>query len=190
MALSQLDLDLMEYSDKTLKMWCLLSFKDEEMNKQYWIVYIYKYVRQWSSSSEWYDWVKLKKWEMCCSNHRSGELYFIVLWYRKSMYWKPDWEWEFISDSLIEKYFNIHGSPFWWGRVCMLNLENRKNWPQDLFRKYDNMECYFNKNPELYDMDCLSWDDETKKLVLDFLISLWINGNTVGNITSDENHDV
>jgi hypothetical protein len=39
----------------------------------------------------------------------------------------------------------------------------------------ENLEDHFNKNPELYDMDCLSRPEETQKLVLDFLNSLSIN---------------
>lgn len=106
-----LDKELDKLRDKTLSLWCLLNFKQEDLSKWYGTVFLYKYVRQWSSSSEWYDWGRVSKWQLQCSNMRNWEFKIIWLRDRNTMHWKPDEEWEYICDELVEKYFDILWKP-------------------------------------------------------------------------------
>lgn len=102
---------------------------------------------------------------------------------------KSSWIWIYINDSywIFKNSFwdndvifvnpklniiDILGNPYWRGRVCMLYYKDDSDTIAD---RPTDLEKHFNKNPELYDMDCLSWDPETQKLVLEFLQSLPIN---------------
>lgn len=136
MTLSQLDLDLMEYSDKTLKFWCIIRHKESDN-----FIKIFECVKE-------NDW-----WFLFITS--AGRIHQEEIYNDYEIYW----------------------CIFWRGRVCMLY---RTYYPIDVYNKYWEDERYtglqdhFYKNPELYDMDCLSWDDETKSLVLNFLTSLSI----------------
>lgn len=132
MTLTPLQLQLMEYSDKTLKFWTL--WIANSSSKQ-----IYKFA--------WYD----KWWNTICVSDN--------LWMNKK-YWKFD------------QAHKIIWNPFWRGRVCMLY---HKDDSDTIVDRQSEIEQHFNKNPDLYDQNCLEWDDETAKLVLDFLNSLSIN---------------
>lgn len=92
---------------KQLSLWCVLRFKEKEMDDKYWDIVLFKYVRQWSSSSEWYDWYKTQRGDLVCANMREWEFRFISKRYRSPMYRKPDEEWERICDDLVDKYFTI-----------------------------------------------------------------------------------
>ncbi len=94
-------------ADKQLSLWCVLRFKEKEMDDKLWDIVLFKYVRQGSSSSEWYDWYKTQRWDLVCANMREWEFKFITKRYRNSMHWEPDEEWERICDELVNKYFTI-----------------------------------------------------------------------------------
>lgn len=94
-------------ADKQLSLWCVLRFKEKEMDDKYWNIVLLKYVRQWSSSSEWYDWYRTQRGDLVYADMREWEFKFITKRYRNSMHWKPDEEWERICDNLVDKYFTI-----------------------------------------------------------------------------------
>lgn len=74
-------------------------------------------------------------------------------------------------NNMIKEYdedIEVIGNPYWRGRICMLSV----SWQNILW--YARLSNHFHKNPELYDMDCLSRPEETQLLVLSFLQSLWI----------------
>ena len=149
MTLSQLDLELIEYSDNTLKVWTIFTNIHNDICV---IIAIDNETQCWYDEFWWPS--------RCCWDPYSVWILYTVLG------WDTAFEW---CTGIIKK---IYGSPFWWGRVCMLeNLYSWSNWN----KKITTLSVHFDKNPELYDMDCLSWDDETKKLVLEFLNSLSIN---------------
>ena len=115
-------------ADKTLSFWCILRFREKEWNDKYWDIVLFKYVRQWSSSSEWYDWYETQYWDLVCANMREWEFKFITKRYRTSMSWKPDEEWEIINDSSVNKYFTIIWHPVMIGDVLEYIEDNIFMW--------------------------------------------------------------
>jgi len=110
-------------ADKQLSLWCVLRFKEKEMDDKYWDIVLFKYVRQWSSSSEWYDWYRTQRGDLVCANMREWEFKFITKRYRNSMHWKPDEEWERVCDELVNKYFTIV-----WHDVMIWDIFERLRW--------------------------------------------------------------
>ena len=104
-------------ADKQLSLGCVLKFNEKYMDSKYWPIVLFKYVRQWSSSSEWYDWYRTQRWDLVCANMRQWEFKFITERYRNCMHRQPDEEGERICDELVEKYFTIIWHPVMIGDV-------------------------------------------------------------------------
>ena len=104
-------------ADKQLSLGCVLEFNEKDMDNKYWPIVLFKYVRQWSSSSEWYDWYRTQRWDLVCANMRQWEFKFITKRYRNCMHRQPDEEGERICDELVEKYFTIIWHPVMIGDV-------------------------------------------------------------------------
>ena len=101
----KLDLEIIEqlgeFVDQELKFGCYF------VDKKYWLCMILKYVRTWSSSSEWYDWRATKKWEMVFSDYRPWELKFVILRTREVLTMRVDESIEYINDENIRDTFKI-----------------------------------------------------------------------------------
>lgn len=137
-------------ADKTLSFWCQLKFKDKvkvsddkkDFTYYKWLFVVYKYVRFWSSSSEWYDWYRIKDWECCFADFRTGELKFFTKESRESKYRSPE-EWETLNDELVNKYFDII-----WHQVMIWDvldwIEKRiKIYYPMLMKKLNSKDNYF-----------------------------------------------
>lgn len=163
-----LDKTLDKLRDKTLSMWCLLNFKEEQLHKWYGTVFLYKYVREWSSSSEWYDWGRVSKWQLQCSNMRNWEFKIIWLIDRSIMYRKPDEEWEYICDELVEKYFDIL-----WKSLTRWRIEYLHQTKNNDTDEYWDINELFLFNPELYNQSEIERQqsphrEKLKKLLIQF----------------------
>ena len=122
-------------ADKQLSLGCVLEFNEKDMDNKYWPIVLFKYVRQWSSSSEWYDWYRTQRWDLVCANMRQWEFKFITERYRNCMHRQPDEEGERICDELVEKYFTIIWHPVMIGDVLDWAV---KKWSMI---RYDDMQC-------------------------------------------------
>ena len=124
MQLTQLQLDIMKWSDKSLTFWCIL-----------WCDNVYKrYIR----TDDW--------WHHTCVDFDD------VIWW---FYWfnEPEIIWHPMSR----------------GRLCYLwLLQTCEKWSiqEDIYH-------YFIGNEDLYQQTVLERDEETCKLVLSFLNTLW-----------------
>lgn len=149
MILNNIQLKLMEHSDKTLKFWCIVY----QCNR-------YTIITAISDDETYYQWQTNMIW---------SELYdkddeeYTIFWYKNLWF-------EVIENVNIDE---IIGSPFWRWRICM--LMKKCNRTLESAWNYDILNNHFDKNPDLYDKNCLEWDDESSKLVLSFLESLSIN---------------
>lgn len=144
--------------NKELSIWCLLQFKEKELHDRLWLVFLYKYVREWSSSSEWYDGYKLQKWDLCCSNMRQWQFKFFTLNSRENMYWKPDEEWERICDKYVDKYFEVLWKPLTRWRLYHLCHWRKPAYLEMGEPEYEHAEynkfylCFENINDIFYDI--------------------------------------
>lgn len=124
-------------ADKQLSLGCVLKFNEKDMDNKYWPIVLFKYIRQWSSSSEWYDWYRTQRWDLVCANMRQWEFKFITKWYRSSMHRQPDEEGETICDEMVNKYFTIIWHPVMVGDV--LDWIRWDAWDA-LYKKYNDIQ--------------------------------------------------
>lgn len=168
-----LDKELDKLRDKTLSFWCLLKFKEEQLHEWYGTVFLYKYVRQWSSSSEWYDWGRVSEWQLQCSNMRNWEFKIIWLRDRNTMYRSPDEEWEYICDELVEKYFDILWKPLTRWRITYLFQTNEDWWDKDYIAS--KILDLFEDSKELYNQSELERQTHEKRPELKELLIQFSN---------------
>ena len=89
--------------------------------------------------------------------------YDIDMYYSTNWYNIPIWEYEIIWHPLTR-----------W-RLCYLRTASRPdNEEQSIekMKKWMILYSWFNDNPEFYQQNIVEWDEETIKLVKDFLISI------------------
>lgn len=158
-------------ADKTLGLWCLLDFREEEKRAQIWIVSLYKYVRYGSSSSEWYDGYKLRSGDICLEDYRTWEFKFISLRNRESMYREPDEKWEYISDALVEKYFIVLGKPLdYWDLSYIYETHRREEVrSEEVPTIWMKIGVVLLKDVSLFRKNILERPEELVDLVLVFL---------------------
>lgn len=124
MELNYTQLELMKFSDKTLKSGTII-FTEEYM----------RFLRIEKSKIAWNIATCIKYDNTICW----------IMWFsEKQIIWNPFWRW----------------------RICMLYHQNDPNilldLPIELLKHFEN-------NPDLYDQNCLEWDESTAKIVLSFL---------------------
>lgn len=141
MQLTPLALQLLEYSNKDLKFWCIYSVTCD-LNWSITHEEIRIMLDKYDDLEDDFSWDNIEYFDLC--SIESYEQANIV-----HIYWNPFWRWH----------------------ICMLFVKQEVQW---FWYKIDieKLQSHFNRNPDLYDMDCLSRPEETQQLILDFLNSL------------------
>lgn len=177
---------LEEAKEAEIWFWCRV------ISKVYWECMVTKYIRQGSSSSEWYDWYRMQNGELYFSDYRTGEICYIIMQTRQHAKTTADW-WDVINDKSIRENFDIIWLPptlprvlqalgdlYWrWHRIIWLEnkiveihrerIMEQRNFEDLCNRKLLNSD---NTDATLFDQDqstqdaialLLWWKDETTK---------------------------